>query len=346
MRDIKVTEFDGKLNIFSRLKKAIGDRIYNLQVKIHSKIGHRQKSVTKARKRELLFYIAFMAIPVIQFCIFYIGVNFNSILLAFQRYDVNTGKYFFYGLQNFDQFFFDLALPGSPLNVSIFNSLIVYAGTLGATMLSLLFSFYIYKKKTGSQAFRIILFLPSIISTIVLVILYKYFLERAVPEAAKSIFGLTVRGPLGNSETRFATIVIYNIWVGFGTGVLIYTGAMTRIPPDVTEYASLDGISNIKEFFYITLPLIYPTLSAFLTVGVAGIFINQAHLYDFFGDNLPDSSLYTIGYFLFRKVIGRGTSFSNYPYASAAGIVFTLIAAPITIFVKWALEKLGPSTEY
>lgn len=151
MRDIKVTEYDYKLNIFSRLKKAIGDRIYNLQVKIHSKIGHRQKSVTKARKRELLFYIAFMAIPVIQFCIFYIGVNFNSILLAFQRYDVNTGKYFFYGLQNFDQFFFDLALPGSPLNVSIFNSLIVYAGTLGATMLAFYFPFIYTRKK---QALR------------------------------------------------------------------------------------------------------------------------------------------------------------------------------------------------
>jgi len=38
-------------------------------------------------------------------------------------------------------------------------------------------------------------------------------------------------------------------------------------------------------------------------------------------------------------------SFAQYPYASAAGILFTLVAAPITLIVKNVLEKYGPSAD-
>ena len=53
------------------------------------------------QNKKLIFYIAMMAIPVIQFCIMYIGVNFNSILLAFQKYNIDTGRYVYNGFQNF-----------------------------------------------------------------------------------------------------------------------------------------------------------------------------------------------------------------------------------------------------
>ena len=47
--------------------------------------------ITRMERRALPFYIALMTIPIIQFIIFYVGVNFNSILMAFQSYDTLTG---------------------------------------------------------------------------------------------------------------------------------------------------------------------------------------------------------------------------------------------------------------
>jgi hypothetical protein len=44
------------------------------------------------RKQDLIFYIVMLAYPVLQFAIFYVGVNFNSILMAFQYFSGSTGK--------------------------------------------------------------------------------------------------------------------------------------------------------------------------------------------------------------------------------------------------------------
>ena len=59
------------------------------------------KTKGKVFNKKLIFYIVMMSLPVIQFSIMYIGVNLNSILLAFKEYDVNTGQYFVTGFKNF-----------------------------------------------------------------------------------------------------------------------------------------------------------------------------------------------------------------------------------------------------
>ena len=55
------------------------------------------KTMLTKRKidKKLIFYIACFALPVLQFLIFYIGVNFQSILLAFQKYDGKTTSFYF-----------------------------------------------------------------------------------------------------------------------------------------------------------------------------------------------------------------------------------------------------------
>ena len=54
----------------------------------------------------------------------------------------------------------------------------------------------------------------------------------------------------------------------------------------------------------------------------------------------------TLGYMFFRKIAGSNdASFAQYPYAASAGVLFTVIAAPITLAAKYALEKFGPSAD-
>lgn len=335
-----------KVNIFSKGKRIIGNFFYGISVRFHPKRQDKKSTKFSEKRKELLFYCAYMAIPIVQLLIFYVGVNLNSVLLAFKRFDLDTKEFVFSGWENFRQVFFDLSQPYAPIGIALKNSFILYGVSLCGVALSLLFSFYIYKKHFAGNFFRIVLFLPSIISTIVMVILFNYFVERALPEAVNRLFGIKMQGLLANSETRFGTILFFNIWVGFGTNILMYVSAMTRIPVEITEYATLDGISSVREFFKITLPLIYPTLSSMLVIGVANLFVAQGFLYEFYGDNLRDDSLNFVGYFLFRQVIGQGSGLNNYPYASAAGLLFTVIAAPLTLIVKWILEKFGPVTEY
>lgn len=293
-------------------------------------------------RRDILFYIALMAFPVLQFTVFYVVVNTNSILLTFKSYDTLTGTVSWVGFENLKEAFRMMTQQLDLLD-AMKNSFLAYVITLViGTPLALLFSFYIYKKLPASGFFRVLLFMPSIISAIVMVTIFQFFSDRAVPEIFTKVFGVqTFQGLIENPDTRFGTVMFYNIFVSFGTATLMYSNAMDAISPDQVDAAKLEGAVGIKEFLYITFPMIYPTFSTFFITGVATIFTNQYNLYSFFGDG---SSIQTYGYWLYVKVAGA-VSQSEYPVLAAVGILLTVIAVPLTLIVKKLLEKFGPSEE-
>ena len=300
-----------------------------------------KQGLSKKKRNDLLFYICLVAIPFAQFCIFYVGVNFNSVLLAFQKYE--NGNYIFDGLRNFSRIFSELS-GSSTLLTALKNSVILYvAGLFFGVTLSLLFSFYIYKKLPASNFFKVILFMPSIISAMVMVIIFKYFLEEAIPGLVFKLTGEKIAGLLSRPDSLFFIHVFYSLWVGFGVSILMYIGAMGNISDSIVESVRLEGASILQELWHITLSLIYPTITTFVVVGVAGLFTNQMHLYSFYGQG-ASTSIQTLGYYLFKDLVGE-VSIREYPYLAALGLVFTLVAAPITFAVKFSMEKFGPSVE-
>ena len=78
-------------------------------------------------------------------------------------------------------------------------------------------------------------------------------------------------------------------------------------------------------------------------VEISGIFGEKLALLNFYGKK-ADTNIQTLGYYFFQTVI-TDESFASYPYASASGIVFTLVTVPITLLARWAFDRLGPSTE-
>ena len=303
------------------------------------KVANRR--VMSGRKKDLIFYVLMMLFPIAQFSIMYIGVNFNSFLLSFKNIDID-GNYTWTFSNISDAF--NLLRTSPLLRSAAKNSLSSYLLlTFIGTPLGLVFSFYIYKKLPLSGAFRVILFLPSIISAIVLVTIFQFFVERAIPAFWQKAFNVKIKGLIENQASRYATIIFYNIWVGFGTGVLMYSNAMSGIPQEIVESAHLDGATGINEFWRITLPMVYPTLSTFLITGVAGLFTNQINLYSFYGGSAPES-VQTYGYYLFTRT-QLAKSESEYPLLSAMGLLFTMVIVPLTFGVKWMLEKFGPKED-
>lgn len=335
-------------DILSIVVRWLKDLFYGISVWVHnhtSKLFKKKKKTSMATKRrnELLFFIFLVAYPIAQFLVFYVAVNINSILLAFQEYDANTASFHFLEfsnlLKNFKDFIGDMAGKQTMITATK-NSLILYGATmLIAFPLNLIFSFFMYKKIPGAGFFRVILFLPQIISSLVVSLMFRYFVEAGLAPVFDG-FNLLL-----NKQTGFGTMVFYCIWSSFGTQILVYTSAMTKIDESIVEYGELEGITLLKEFWYITLPLIFPTITIFLVAGIAGLFTNQAGLYNFFGSGAYEH-LETLGYIFFVKVSkSSDASYGQYPYAAAAGLLFTCVATPITLIVKWALEKYGPSVE-
>ena len=303
----------------------------------------KNKNMYSAKKRrDLIFYSLMLLWPVAQFAVFYIGVNFNSVLLAFKSYE-SEGVYSWVGFENFSTLFSQFK------NLTVFrmglkNSLLLFfVGTALGVALGILFSFYIYKKLPAGGFFRVLLFLPSIIPSIAMIVMFKQFADNAVPAICEKLFRLEMKGLLSNPDTTFGTIIFYNVFVGFGTASLLYVGAMTNISESVVEAARLDGAGFFRELFSITLPLIWDTLSTFVIVAIGGIFVNQANVYAFYGSG-AEEHVTTIGYWLYKETVKIG-AYASYPMLSAFGLLLSFVTMPLVYFAKWLLRKVGPAVD-
>ena len=304
--------------------------------------GARRKTMASAARGDLIFYCLMSLFPVAQFCVFYIGVNFNSFLLSFKNYDMLTGVSTWVGFDNIARAF-NALFTDSVLIVAAKNSLIAYAfSLLVGVPLALLFSYYIYKKFFLSGFFKVMLFLPSILSAIAMSVMFYYFAEKALPAYMDKLFGVEMRALLSNPKTSFVTLIFYSNWIGFGTSVLMYSGAMKSISDSVVEAAQIDGASPLREFVSVTVPLVYPTLVTFLVVGVAGIFTNQLNIYSLMGTG-AETYLYTFGFYLYKET--STAQMSEYPFLSSLGLLMTFVAVPLTLLVKYLLEKFGPKAD-
>ena len=99
----------------------------------------------RINKLPILFMTLMLAFPILQFLVFYLYANINSIFLAFKTYDSNTGKYIFSGFNNISQFLSEMTTSFA-LKSATKNSLFVYALNLFVLMpVQILSSYYVYK---------------------------------------------------------------------------------------------------------------------------------------------------------------------------------------------------------
>ena len=312
--------------------------------------------VSANKRKELLIYSLFLLWPTVQFIIFYIIVNINSILLAFQEY--STTSYSFVFAKNpfenlklaFTQFFSGTAGENGDGKEMLY-SLLFYACSLCISVpLGLLFSYYVYKKFPVSGFYRLVLFLPQIVSAIVTVSLFRIFVKYPLPELIYKLTGndkyLGGIGLLGDSDSAFWTVLFYNIWSGFGANILMYSNKMSTINPEIIEAANIDGATGFKEFYHIVLPQVYPTIVVFLIAGFSGIFSAQYNLFSLY-PTYSNAKITSFGYYFFiYSQRGSGSSISGlqmYPYLSSLGLVISVIIIPLTFILRKLLTKFGPS---
>lgn len=292
----------------------------------------------KANIKEKLFILALLAYPLLNFAIFYIGVNANSILLAFQKVDIN-GKFLSVTLENFKIVYDKITLTGGEYIQGFKNSIIWYLiSTFFSFTLTILFAYYVYKKCVFGKAFKLIIMLPAIISPVCVALMFEKFVV-SLP-VFFSTFGVRVPNFFKDSEYVFATNLFYSLWGSFGSGVIVYSNTMTGIDSGVVESARIDGVTNVQEIWYITIPLLMPVIATYVTTGVVGILGNSGPLYLFYEYDAPYETT-LVGYLMFKETMRLGSQ--NYPVMSAMGMIMTFITFPIVIMVKNLMQKLDPT---
>lgn len=301
-----------------------------------------------------LFIICLLIVPLSAFAIFVVYGNLGGILYAFRRPITNTTtgerEVIFAGFYNFRTFFKDFDKAGAyyytviqlTIGEVITNSFAYLFLVMFISLpISIVVSFFIYKKVPGSKLAVVLLYMPNILPASILAVYWQSIMDVNQSGAlAKFLnFLLSLEDGRWTTDRANISLYIYTVYFGFGYNAILIWGAMSRIPEELVEAANLDGANLIREFFSITVPVIWPTLSMVivLTWMVPFTLVNQPLMLDANGTN----GTRTWGLLLMNVVADNKD-----PYNGATlSIISACISLPTTLLLRKLLEKVYPVVE-
>ena len=298
--------------------------------------------------RKYIFIAELIIIPVINFIIFWVYVNFDTILLTFKRFDVPTASYVWRGFDGYISVFKSMILGGDPGEfnafVNSFRAILINVIILPVTFV---ISYSFYKKIRFRKFFQVVFFLPNIISLVVLCMMVRHMFSSDFGPIALVIEKITGHPTdwLGyNSDKMWGIITVFCIWAGLGGNTIILCGAMQRIPEDIIEAARLDGIGFLREAWSIVLPLVMPTVGVFM-IGVVTSPLSFTLQPMLIAVNPGiDNKFMTIGWYIFTSVDTGGSG--NMIQAATIGMMFSMLLLPVIIAVRILVKKFTPDVQF
>lgn len=267
----------------------------------------------------------------------YVYINFSSILLSFSV-ENEYGEQV-YTLANFEKLFGEFKNHDSQIWKALVNTLKYFFMYTGKTLVSFVVAYFLYKKILGYKIYRVVFYLPSIISPIILVGVWDSMLSTGgVFSLITELFGGEYANPLVNAKTATDVILVYSFWVGFGTSLLMFVGAMNRVPEEILDAGLIDGCGMGREFFSIIIPLTWETLSTMLLLTTMSVFTASGPILYFTGGQNDTN---TLSFWIFNETRG-----GVYNYPSAVGLFFTIAALPIVVGCRWLMNKVSSDVTY
>lgn len=219
--------------------------------------------------------------------------------------------------------------------------------------LTVLFAYGIYKKLPLHNTFRIVLFLPAVISSVVLCLAFRLALDNSsgILIQLLRMIGLggdgsqfdtgiiPVGGFLGNEDTMWGTILVFSVWTGVNGNLIYFSSSMARLPESVFESAELDGATQLRQFISICIPLIWPTITTMSITLVAGVFSWMMPSL-LLTDGAPRAT--TIGLMVSQTVKND----KNNTVISAFGVLIAVFGGALIMSFRYLMEKVTEGVEY
>lgn len=303
------------------------------------------EKIIRAQKRKrttmkYLFVLSIIGLQLVNFIIFYVVQNFNSILMAFQLKKQGSEIWTFDNFTRMFDAFFKSDSGSSELIIALTNTFRFFGLGLVMFPISFVTSYFMYKKVFGHSFFRIVFFVPSILSAVVWTTLFKEIVGPEGPIVKLIMFLQNSDEPmllLADPKHAIYTVMMYSVWMGIAGNFILYGGALSRIPTEVIEAGQLDGIGWFREMTGVIVPLIFPTIGTLLLLQLTGIFTASGQILLLTNGAFETT---TISFFIFQNVYNVPATSNQYNYASAVGIVFTLLTIPIVFLVRNMLNKI------
>ena len=249
-----------------------------------------------------------------------------SLYMSFHRWDVFRPPKFV-GLRNFHDLF-----TSDPLFLIAIRNTVVYTlGTVVPTVLiSLVVAAVLNRKVKGIAIFRTIVFLPLAISSVVMAVVWQ-FVFNTDNGLLNIMLGWVGIGPipwLVEPTWAMVSLCIVSVWRAVPFATIILLAAMQGVPETVYEAAKIDGAGEIRQFVFMTVPLIRGSITFVGVISIIHAFQAFDMVYVLNGSNGgPETATYVLGIMLFQHAF----SFLEFGYASALAWVMFAILLVLTV---------------
>lgn len=204
-------------------------------------------------------------------------------------------------------------------------------------VVSLIFALLITQPIRGQSAFRAILYWPTMISSIIVGLSWKFLLGEdfgVVNYVITSLGGDSVRW-LTNSTMAMFTVVFVTVWSMAGYYMVMFVAGLNSIDQTYYEAAQIDGATPWQQFRFITLPLLKPTTLLVLVLSFISIIKSYPLVYA-----LTEGGPGTATKFMVQTIYETGFAQNKMGYACAMAMVLFVLLALMTA-IQFKLNKGG-----
>jgi raffinose/stachyose/melibiose transport system permease protein len=261
-------------------------------------------------------------------------------------------KYMFYDYDGFSQAkfigldnFVRLFTRDGEYWQAVWNTVVFTFGKLVIVLpLSLILAFILNNKLFGKNTIRAILFMPTIISTAVISLVFYLMFNsyNGIINNMLMSIGL-IHQPIDWLGVKYAmfTAILVAIWGAVGNYMVLFIAGLQGIPNDLYESASIDGANKTQQFWHITIPMLGPVLQVIVMLAIVNTLKSYESIMVLTGGGPGGKTevMYLYIYKLFFPVSAGEAVVQQYGYGAAVGFVSAMIVSVLTGLYLYVSRK-------
>ncbi len=249
--------------------------------------------------------------------IFFFLPFFQTIGLSFLDYSNNIYNPNFTGINNY------IEILHNPIFYKVMWNTVLYliVAVPILAIFPLFLAILINQKIRGITLYKILIYLPVIVSIVVAAIAFKWlYAQEGILNYIMQLLHLPAIGWLTDPKYAIYSVIIVTIWKGIGYYMMIYLAALMSVPKELYEACDIDGANFLTKHLTVTVPHIMPTIALVSTISSISAMKIFAEIYVMTKGG-PLNSTKTIVYYIYEK------AFENLDlgYASAMAVILLVI---------------------
>jgi arabinosaccharide transport system permease protein len=288
-----------------------------------TRTGRRRWSVYDVRLAPFVFLLPFMVV----FLVFRIWPLIQAVEMSFQDVQglqVND----WVGLRNYQSIFDNPQFMTAMANTFVYTIMtLIILIPIPLALSALLDRGRTYRP----MAWRIAMFIPALASLVVVSFIFRVILaENGLLNSALMALGLSPQAWLTSASLAIPSLLIIATWRWVGINMLYFNSGLVNISRELYEAAAIDGARGLQTFWYITVPLMRPTIIFVSIISVIGgfqLFVEPFLLWA--GGNSPSAGGLSMALLIYR------TAFTSFKFGEAAamGVVLAFVILIVSLIV-------------